>query len=83
MTPTYLRELLESFSHAIDGMKFAGGAFAVHTKPALKDLIDIAHQHDVYVSTGGWIEHVLRQGKPAVRQYLKLCKEYGLWTLWK
>jgi hypothetical protein len=25
----------------------------------------LAHQYDVYVSTGGWIEHVLRYGPPA------------------
>jgi hypothetical protein len=28
---------------------------------AVPELVELAHQHDVYVSTGGWIEHILTQ----------------------
>lgn len=45
--------------HAVDGLKFAGGAFHVMNRRAVKALNDEAHKHDVYTSTGGWIEHVL------------------------
>lgn len=31
---------------------------------AVQRLIQVAHEHDVYVSTGGWIEYVLTQVRP-------------------
>lgn len=37
--------------HHVDGLKFAGGSFALFPEDKLKELIDLAHQHDVYVST--------------------------------
>jgi phosphosulfolactate synthase (CoM biosynthesis protein A) len=40
-------------------------------------LIDLCHQHDVLVSTGGFIEHVLTQGPDAVAYYIKECRELG------
>lgn len=43
----------------MDGLKFAGGAFSVLARASLQALISAAHEYDVYVSTGGWIEHVL------------------------
>merc|ERR1711915_706513 len=39
--------------------KFAGGSFSLMPRPALSGLIGLAHEHDVYVSTGGWMEHIL------------------------
>ncbi|KAL4458342.1 hypothetical protein ABPG75_013207 [Micractinium tetrahymenae] len=77
MTPTYLRELLEGVGHAVDGLKYAGGAFSVMSGESVKALNDTAHQHGVYVSTGGWVEHVLGQGAGAVQQYLAECKALG------
>ena len=41
----------------IDGLKFGGGSFSLFPEPALRELVDLAH--GVYVSTGGWIEHML------------------------
>ena len=35
----------------VDGLKFAGGSFSLIPKKSVTELIDIAHQHDVYVST--------------------------------
>lgn len=45
----------------------------------LRELIDIAHEHGVYVSTGGWMEHILTQSDAmdAVEKYLKKCKDLG------
>lgn len=65
--------------HHVDGLKFAGGSFALFPEDKLRELIDLAHQYGVYVSTGGWIEHVLTQSDPhtAVDKYLKQCKSLG------
>ena len=35
------------------------------------------HAHDVLVSTGGFIEHVLTLGPEAVNRYIQECKELG------
>jgi phosphosulfolactate synthase (CoM biosynthesis protein A) len=36
-----------------------------------------AHDHDAYVSTGGWIENVLRFGMDAVDRYIEEAKAPG------
>jgi hypothetical protein len=41
---------------------------------------DIAHKHQCYVGTGGYIERVLASSagdKKMVKQYLKTCKDLG------
>lgn len=35
----------------IDGLKFAGGSFSLFPEDKLKELIDLAHEYGVYVST--------------------------------
>jgi hypothetical protein len=45
MAPTHLGELLEGVGHAVDGLKFAGGAFSVMTRPAVRELLATAHEH--------------------------------------
>src|SRR5690348_11049630 len=45
--------------------------------PAVKELIDLCHQYEVLVSTGGFIEYVLTQGHDAVDRYIQECKELG------
>ncbi|KAL4429636.1 hypothetical protein ABPG77_008685 [Micractinium sp. CCAP 211/92] len=77
VTPTYLRELLEGVGHAVDGLKYAGGAFSVLSAQSVRALNDTAHQHGVYVSTGGWVEHVLGQGQDVAQRYLTECRELG------
>ena len=37
--------------HHVDGLKFAGGSFLLMPEKSVTGLIDIAHQHDIYVST--------------------------------
>jgi hypothetical protein len=37
--------------HHIDGLKFAGGSFSLFPEDKLRELIDFAHEHGVYVST--------------------------------
>jgi phosphosulfolactate synthase (CoM biosynthesis protein A) len=75
--PRYLRDLLEIVGHAVDILKFSGGSFAVMPKRAVRELIDICHEHRVLVSTGGFIERVLLEGPDAVDRYLDECKRVG------
>jgi phosphosulfolactate synthase (CoM biosynthesis protein A) len=37
--------------HHVDGLKFAGGSFSLFPEDKLRELIDLAHEHGVYVST--------------------------------
>jgi phosphosulfolactate synthase (CoM biosynthesis protein A) len=70
MGQRYLEDILDTMGKYVDGLKFAGGSFALMPREKLKELIALAHRHDVYVSTGGWIEYVLRHGIEAVDAYL-------------
>lgn len=73
----YLQDLLETMGPYIDGLKFAGGGFILMSQKILRELIDLCHAHDVYVSTGGFIETVLAQGSEAVHRYLRECRDLG------
>jgi len=53
------------------------GVLCLNACEEVKALTDLAHQYDVYVSTGGWIERVLTQGNDAVEKYIKEVKELG------
>jgi phosphosulfolactate synthase (CoM biosynthesis protein A) len=46
-------------------------------RKAVKELLDLCHAHNVLVSTGGFIEHVLTQGPDAVAHYIDECKRLG------
>src|SRR6266480_7989567 len=65
----YLEDLFETMGRYIDSLKFAGGSFTLMPEKAVRELIDLCHQHDVLVSTGGFIERVLAQGSDVVRRY--------------
>jgi phosphosulfolactate synthase (CoM biosynthesis protein A) len=43
----------------------------------VKSMNKVAHDHNVYVSTGGWIENVLRFGDQAVDRYIEEAKALG------
>ena len=73
----YLHDVLETMGQYIDGLKFGGGSFVLYPRQQFRELIDLCHAHDVYVSTGGFIEAVLPQGTEAVRRYLGECRELG------
>jgi len=75
--PRQLEDILETMGAYVDALKFAGGSFSLMPRPALKRLIDVCHSHDVLVSTGGFIEHVLTQGSEAVDHYIDECKRIG------
>jgi phosphosulfolactate synthase (CoM biosynthesis protein A) len=44
---------------------------------ALSDLLGLCHRHNVLVSTGGFLEHVLTQGAQAVDRYIQECRQVG------
>ncbi len=77
MGPRYLRDVLETMGPHVDALKFAGGSFTLMPEGALRDIIETAHEHDVLVSTGGFVEHVLTQGPDAVDRYIDECARLG------
>jgi phosphosulfolactate synthase (CoM biosynthesis protein A) len=77
MGKRYLSDILETMGSNVDSLKFAGGSFTLIPDEALKGIIETAHAHDVMVSTGGFIEYVLTQGKEAVDKYIEACREVG------
>jgi phosphosulfolactate synthase (CoM biosynthesis protein A) len=77
MGKRYLRDVLDTMGSYIDALKFAGGSFSLMPREAVGELLDLCHEHDVEVSTGGFIEYVLTQGAEAVRAYIQECKDLG------
>lgn len=73
----YLEDILETMGVYVDTLKFAGGSFSLMPRRAVKEMIDLCHAHNVQVSTGGFIEHVLIQGPVAVQRYLRECQDFG------
>ncbi len=72
-----LEDILPTMGGYVDSLKFAGGSFALMPRRALLEITKLCHEHDVLVSTGGFIEHVLMQGKDAVKCYIRKCREMG------
>lgn len=77
MGVNYLKDILGTMGVYVDALKFAGGSFSLMPKDAVREMIDLCHEHDVLVSTGGFIEYVLTQGPDMVDDYLKACEEVG------
>jgi phosphosulfolactate synthase (CoM biosynthesis protein A) len=77
MGPRYLEDVLDTMGAHVDSLKFAGGSFTLMPERALRDIIDLAHGHNVLVSTGGYIEHVLTHGTEAVHHYIDECARMG------
>ncbi|HET7569855.1 MAG TPA: phosphosulfolactate synthase [Gammaproteobacteria bacterium] len=73
----HLADVLEVAGEWVDGVKWAGGSFALLPRDQVRAFSDLAHKHDAYISSGGWIETVLRFGPEAVDKYLKEAKEVG------
>jgi len=77
MGKRYLQDILETMGEYVDSLKFSGGSFSLMPPEHVKELIDLAHEHDALVSTGGFMEYVLTQGNEAVHKYIQTCKDYG------
>jgi phosphosulfolactate synthase (CoM biosynthesis protein A) len=77
MGKRYLQDVLETMGTYVDALKFAGGSFSLMPRQAVKEMIDLCHQYDVLVDTGGFMEYVLTQGREAVDRYVEECKNLG------
>ncbi len=77
MGKRYLQDILETMGAYVDVLKFAGGSFSLMPREAVKELIDLCHEYDVLVDTGGFMEYVLTQGPEMVDRYVQTCKELG------
>lgn len=75
--PNYLDDVLTTMGWWVDSLKFAGGSFTLLPKDSLHRLIELCHAHDVQVSTGGFVEHVLTRGRDQVDRYIETCAEVG------
>jgi phosphosulfolactate synthase (CoM biosynthesis protein A) len=73
----YLADVLETMGAYVDTLKYAGGSFALMPRAAVRALNDLCHEHEVEVSTGGFLEYVLTQRGDAVARYLEECRELG------
>ncbi len=76
-TPTplgYVKDLLDTWGEYVDGLKFAGGSMRLLPSASVRKIIKTCHDHNVYVSTGGFVERVIAQGQEAVDEYLEECK---------
>lgn len=73
----YLADVLETMGAHVDSLKFAGGSFTLMPPERVRELTELAHEHGVLVSTGGFLESVLPQGPAAVDAYVEECKRLG------
>jgi phosphosulfolactate synthase (CoM biosynthesis protein A) len=73
----YLDDLFETMGVYVDTLKYAGGSFALMPREAVRALNALCHEHEVEVSTGGFLEYVLTQRGDAVARYLDECRELG------
>ncbi|KTD08612.1 phosphosulfolactate synthase [Legionella jamestowniensis] len=76
-TTTQLKDLLNTWGYYIDGFKFAGGTQALLDKKTVKSFTNLAHEHQVYVNTGGFIERILIQDVSLIDEYLEETKQLG------
>jgi phosphosulfolactate synthase (CoM biosynthesis protein A) len=77
----YLEDVLETLGVYVDTLKYAGGSFALMPREAVRALNDLCHDHEVEVSTGGFLEYVLAQRGDAVARYLDECNDLGFDTV--
>jgi len=77
MGPRELRDILETMGHYVDIYKFSGGSFALMPEDAVTELIDICHEYDVKVSTGGYVENVLARDNDSVERYFAEAERVG------
>ncbi len=72
-----LKDILETMGQYIDIYKWSGGSFALYPEEQVKEMIEICHEHDVKVNTGGFIENVLIRDNDKVEDYVDECARLG------
>ena len=76
-----LEDILDTMGNYVDSLKFAGASFTLMPRRAVGEIINLCHEHQVLVSTGGFLEQVLMQGKDAVKGYIRECKDLEFDTI--
>lgn len=71
------KDLLDTWGYYIDGFKFAGGVQCLLNAKTVRDFTNLAHEHGIYVNTGGFIERIVIQNPKNVDHYLNEAKELG------
>lgn len=56
----------------VDGLKFTGGSHSLLPKSYIREVTNMAHKHNVYVSTGDWAEHILCKGLSAFKEFIEV-----------
>ncbi|EYU27847.1 hypothetical protein ABFS82_13G119000 [Erythranthe guttata] len=81
LSQNHLQDVFESMGQFVDGLKFAGGSHSLIPKSYIKEVTEMAHKHNVYVSSGDWAEHLPRKGPSAFQDYIEECKRLGIDTI--
>lgn len=68
------QDIFDSMGQFVDGLKFSGGSHSLMPKSYIKEVTNLAHKHNVYVSTGGWAEHLQHGGPSAFKDYIEVTK---------
>lgn len=76
-----LQDIFESMGQFVDGLKISGGSHSMMPKTYIREISDLAHKHNVYVSSGDCIENLLRKGPSNLNQYIEECKQLGFDTI--
>ncbi|XP_022139990.1 protein HEAT-STRESS-ASSOCIATED 32 [Momordica charantia] len=76
-----IQDIFESMGQFVDGIKFSGGSHSLLSRDFVKKVTEMAHKHDIYVSTGDWAEHLLRKGPSGFNEYVEECKLLGFDTV--
>src|SRR6266571_3117808 len=82
VTFAYLKGLLEDWGEYVDGYKFAGGSMRLLSRERVRQIIQLCHDYNVYVSTGGFVERVIVQGRRRLTGTWTSVRRWSM-TWWK
>lgn len=58
--------------HFVDGLKLCDGSHTVMPKNYIKEVTDMAHKHNVYVSSGDSADQMLFRGPSSLKEYIEV-----------